>query len=249
MRIVSVSDIHLGRRSSRVRKVSSLVPLFRGADLAVINGDGVDFGWTPLEEALRWREELLAALQGVAGRVVWVRGNHDLPLDGPILHREGDLVFTHGHALFDVPPGARTYLEAFDGVYEGHFRRHSTHRHGGPISNLADCIAAHIIPLALASRWEIGDPRTIDLSLLLDAAGPGVGAVVMGHLHITGILPRGEEMLYVTGAWTGRAPATAFVRDGGHSALHRIVLSPDGFALGEVIPAPSPHAPPVLTSW
>ncbi len=244
MRIVAISDIHLGRKSSRARKVRSLQPLFEGADLAIINGDGVDFGWMPSEDAFRWQRELVDSLREVCPRVIWVRGNHDLPVEGPIFHREGDLVFTHGHALFDVPRGTRTFEEAFEAVYDVHFRRHSTHHLGGTVANFADRLAGRIVPLKIASRWHIGDPGSVDLSLLLRAAGEEVRTVVIGHLHITGILPRENRTVYITGAWTGRAPTTAFVHDGGESALLRVVPDGDRFRLGERIPSP----PPILAS-
>lgn len=247
MRIVAVSDIHLGRSSSRAQEARALRPLFDGADLAVINGDGVDFGWMPHGEALRWHEELVSCLREVAGEVVWVRGNHDLHVNGPIFHREVDLVFTHGHALFDVPPDADSYEEAFEATYEEHLQRHSTHRHGS-LSKLADRIVQRVVPVGLASRMEIGRPEDANLSLLLEAAGEAVRTVVIGHLHVTGIVPRPDLVLYVTGGWTGRAPTSAFVQDNGGTSLHRVVPFGSEFVLGEEIPAPMGAIPSVRMS-
>ena len=232
MRIVAISDIHLGRKSTKAREAEWLVPLFEGADLAVINGDGVDFGWMARDEAFELRDRLLAALKPVAGRVLWVRGNHDLPVEGPILHREEDVVFTHGHALFKVPKGMPTYQAAFDAVYDSHLKRHSTHRHGGPIANLAERLAMQVIPLPLASRLAIGDPRAVDLDLLLEAAGEEVRDVVIGHLHITGSFQRDGFILHVTGAWTGNAQPSAFVLDGEFRGLRAVHRGPRGFELG-----------------
>lgn len=104
------------------------------------------------------------------------------------------------------------------------------------------------MPLRLASRWEIGNPESMDLSLLKAAAGEGIRTVVMGHLHITGILPREDAMLYVTGAWTGRAPTTAFVYEDGAAGLHRVVHRGGSLELGEVIPPPVRGGSPILAA-
>ena len=243
MRIVAISDLHLGRRSSHLRDVEAVRPLFEGADVAIINGDGVDFGWVPRDEAFRWHERLLTCLQRLVGKVVWVRGNHDLVVDGPMLHREGDVVFTHGHALFGVPPGTATFEEACQRVGEHHLRRHSTFRHGNRLVQLAESLAHRAVPLQLASRLWIGDPGRVDLSLLLAAAGPGVKEVCLGHLHVTRRVTRPEADVFVTGAWTGRAPTSAFVHEDGVSELRRVVRSSDGFHLG---PAIGPVARPLV---
>jgi predicted phosphodiesterase len=236
MRIVALSDLHLGRRSSRLQDVESLRFLFQGTDVAIINGDGVDFGWASRDRAFRLRDDLVRYLRRIVGEVIWIRGNHDLHVDGPIFTRVDDIVFTHGHALFDVPRAARTFQEAFEASYPHHVRRHSTHRHGGPLANMAERIVQETVPLALASRLLVGSPSEVDLSLLMEAAGEGVREVCIGHLHVSHLLPREDVKLFVTGAWTGKAPSTVFVHEDGRSSLRQVVASGDGLHLGPVVP-------------
>ena len=248
MRILAISDLHLGRRSSHIRDVDMMRPLFQGVDVAIVNGDGVDFGWIPRDDALRWHERFVKALQRMVGKVVWIRGNHDLVLDGPMMHREGDVVFTHGHALFGVPPSSRTFEEAFDAVADHHMARHSTFRHSSPLVQLAERVVQKTLPLQLASRFVIGDPRHVDLSLLLEAAGEGVREVCIGHLHVSRAVPRPDANLFVTGAWTGQAPTSAFVHEDGRSSLRRVVATSRGFELGPVLDSPPRLEVPVLAS-
>ncbi len=104
------SDIHYGDRSSRVRSLASLAPLFDGADTVVLNGDTVDTRNGPhpqRTEALR--QEALAFFSRNAPNTVLITGNHDPDLSGLHLQSLGnDRVFvTHGDVLFDsiVPWG------------------------------------------------------------------------------------------------------------------------------------------------
>ncbi len=109
------SDIHYGDRSSQVRSISQLAPLFDGAETVVLNGDTVDTRIGPYpRRTAELREEAMAFLTRAAPEVVLMTGNHDPDLSG--LHTQmlagGRIFVTHGDVLFDniVPWGRDTAL-------------------------------------------------------------------------------------------------------------------------------------------
>ena len=104
------SDIHYGDRSSWVRSISQLTPLFEGADTVVLNGDTLDTRSGPFpRRTAELREEATAFFSRAAPQVMLMTGNHDPDLSN--LHAQmlagGRVLVTHGDVLFDsiVPWG------------------------------------------------------------------------------------------------------------------------------------------------
>lgn len=105
-----LSDVHYGERSSRVRSLDQLRPLFDGASRLLFNGDTFDtrFGPDPGLTA-RTRAEVQAFFSSLGTPVTFVTGNHDPDLSTQ--HSAdlagGQVFVTHGDILFDsiVPWG------------------------------------------------------------------------------------------------------------------------------------------------
>ena len=103
-----LSDLHYGDHTSRVRSLAALLPLFRGADRIVFNGDSLE---TRLPSSSpRLRRDFLEFICQEVPRGVLLTGNHDADIS-EVHHLEllGGLVFvTHGEILFeDLVPWSR----------------------------------------------------------------------------------------------------------------------------------------------
>jgi predicted phosphodiesterase len=104
------SDIHYGDRSSRVRSLAQLAPLFEGAGTVVLNGDSLDTRQGPYpDRTAEIRAEATAFFGRANARIVLMTGNHDPDLSP--LHVQtlagGQVMVTHGDVLFEniVPWG------------------------------------------------------------------------------------------------------------------------------------------------
>jgi predicted phosphodiesterase len=104
------SDIHFGDRSSRVRQLEQLRPLFDDIDRVVLNGDTLDTRPSPRpEHTLECRRAVDAFVRSSPAPVTLLTGNHDpdittkhmLELAG------GQVLVLHGDILFEeiVPWG------------------------------------------------------------------------------------------------------------------------------------------------
>ncbi|HWA11317.1 MAG TPA: metallophosphoesterase [Opitutaceae bacterium] len=99
------SDIHYGDRSSRVRSITQLSPLFRGVGTVVLNGDTLDTRHGPYpERTAALREEATGFFASAGPKVVLMTGNHDPDLSD--LHAQtlgaGKVFVTHGDVLFET---------------------------------------------------------------------------------------------------------------------------------------------------
>lgn len=99
-----VSDVHYADRSSRVRSLRELGPLFEGASSLVFNGDTVDTrphrsGHKPAD----LRAEVLETLGSFGTPAVFLTGNHDPDISGDhaLELAGGRILVTHGDVLFD----------------------------------------------------------------------------------------------------------------------------------------------------
>lgn len=104
------SDIHYGDRSSQVRSLTQLAPLFDGADQVVLNGDSLDTRVGPYpDRTAEIRAEATGFFAQAGPRIVLMTGNHDPDLSP--LHAQtlvgGQVLVTHGDVLFEniVPWG------------------------------------------------------------------------------------------------------------------------------------------------
>jgi predicted phosphodiesterase len=99
-----VSDVHYADRSSRVRSLEQLRPLFEGATSLVFNGDTLDT--RPSKQAAltaKARREVLDFMGSAGIPVTLLTGNHDPDLSGlhSVEFAQGQVLVTHGDVLFD----------------------------------------------------------------------------------------------------------------------------------------------------
>jgi len=100
-----LSDIHYGERSSRVRSLDQLRPLFNGATSLLFNGDTLDTRPGPKPEVTaRIRGEVRAFFSTLGVPVMFLTGNHDPDLSPHHLAdlAGGQVFVTHGDILFDT---------------------------------------------------------------------------------------------------------------------------------------------------
>jgi predicted phosphodiesterase len=117
-----LSDLHLGHKVSRIRRVSALRPLIAGAGTVVFNGDT----WQELAPPFRERsadmlEELQTLCTEEGAKVIFLSGNHDPGWPGPgwIELAGGRIIVTHGDALlFAGSPWKREILGARERIVE-----------------------------------------------------------------------------------------------------------------------------------
>lgn len=248
-RTLVLADIHAGRAGSRVGNPARLAPLFEGFDRIIFNGDCVEYCWQERERAIALTAELDACARDAAEEVVWIRGNHDLPIAGANTLVERGVLYTHGHGFaWDLRRREQEALPAealFDRIAARYERVHCRRMRLPWLWNrlvlCATFLPAPRIGYARARATDIWGRigRFIDLY----ADGP-VRAVVTGHYHFAGVfrLPRREPevRVYYTGAWMRNAePHVAVVTDPDDDAdvevrLHRVRRHRGGWTLGAV---------------
>jgi len=100
-----LSDVHYGERSSRVRSLDQLRPLFDGATSLLFNGDTFDTRPGPNPEVTaRIRGEVRDFFPTLGLPVTFLTGNHDPDLSPRHLAdlAGGKVFVTHGDILFDT---------------------------------------------------------------------------------------------------------------------------------------------------
>jgi predicted phosphodiesterase len=99
-----LSDVHYADRSSRIRSLEQLRPLFEGATAMVFNGDTLDTRPSdhPAQTA-RARKEVMDFLGSTGIPCTLLTGNHDPDLsdDHSLEFARGQVLVTHGDVLFD----------------------------------------------------------------------------------------------------------------------------------------------------
>lgn len=107
------SDLHYGDPNSRLKKASSLAPLFEGADEIIFNGDTVDT-LLPSLHARDYLDELRAVFTSSGAHVTLLSGNHDPDISDLAEQSlaDGRVWITHGDVFFDdIAPWSRCRAE------------------------------------------------------------------------------------------------------------------------------------------
>jgi predicted phosphodiesterase len=115
------SDLHLGDRGCRVRRLEQLAPLFDGADALVLNGDSLDTRPGPVHlsatalaaanaDTAAQRAGFLDFLAHHSPPTTLLTGNHDPDISAQhtLDLADGQIFVTHGDILFDdIVPWSR----------------------------------------------------------------------------------------------------------------------------------------------
>ncbi len=226
-----LSDLHLGHKLSRVRKVSALRPLIEGVDVVVFNGDTwqeLARGFRPLAE--RQLDELRELCAEAGAEPVFLSGNHDPGWrgDGWLALAGGRIVVTHGDALLPGgSPWKREIMsnpERVEALWRAHPRAAVD---AGERIRLAREIASELRTVEhavgrsfLLRAWDAAVPpgralRMIDAWLRQGSEGarfceryfPDAEFLVIGHFHRAGCWRRSGRVVINTGAFVspGRA--------------------------------------------
>ncbi len=226
-----ISDLHLGHRVSRVKRVGTLRPLLAGAGTVVFNGDT----WQELAPGFAERSAAMVGdLKSICAELgceaVFLAGNHDpgWPGKGWVTLAGGKILITHGDALlFDGAPWKRELLTQ-QGRVRGMWAAHPrADRDAGERLRLAREIARNF-PTRRHSRGRAIWQRACDaifppqralkiLEAWITQASAGAGfcdryfpeteILVIGHFHFAGCWRVGGRRVINTGAFVSPGPA------------------------------------------
>ncbi|HWL14611.1 MAG TPA: metallophosphoesterase [Opitutus sp.] len=256
------SDLHYCDRASRVTTLSSLAPLFDGADEVVFNGDTLDTrpnhnGLRPQEVAQKVRDFLARH----APPTTLVTGNHDPDVSAHhhLEFSQGEMLVTHGDALFeDLVPWGRDAALARRLVAQELARLSPPER-----AQLPTCLGAYRRAAAAIPQRHQSERRRLRyiVSYVLDTLWPPTRVwrviqawrqtpvradtfvrqfrpqarfLVMGHTHRLGFVrtPSGLIVLNTGAFCPPGGPGLVEIRDG-RLALRRIESRGDEYRVGE----------------
>jgi len=236
LRTVALSDLHIGRKSSRIHVPEDLEPLVTGFDRVMLLGDILDH-WYLTHRQIEDLEARVrhACHRAGARQVVWFRGNHDASTkDGAEYALLHGVLYLHGHALYHQLKGRGPLDERIRHLNE---RKFGDRRIGSRLNHRGwDLIgkAYERIPQALARPlvWHWGTKHRVRrLAGEARAAGDeDVRVVVFGHSHCPGLKRAGELAVFNLGGWMKNTRACGFIKEGhacklvsienGHGAPH-----------------------------
>lgn len=239
MRTLVLSDIHAGSPGSRIQDPETLAPLFAGSDRIIYNGDCAEYCWIDTNRSPdAWVEALTEIATRDGRQVVWIRGNHDLPLDGCDYLTEEGILITHGHGFSGwhlrrngaeaVP--IDVHFKRLNEIYERGLCRRRRFKRTWRVCNAI----VRMVPAEWGGRvrLKLGLRRRIARFIELYTNG-SIQAVVMGHNHCSEIctLPGGLR-LYQTGAWYTNGRPSVLVVEGRSLGLHWVERAGSGYVLG-----------------
>lgn len=254
-----LSDLHLGHKVSRIRRVADLRPLVAGAATVVFNGDTWEELAAPLrEKSADMLEELRALCAEEGAEPVFLAGNHDPGWPGPgwVELAGGKIIVTHGDAMLRASsPWKREILTGMGRV------REIWDAHPAAETDVRErLMVAREIAIALPSlthpggrslvrrAWDAVTPparalRIIEAWLTQRSTAeafvaryfPGAVFFVNGHFHRPGCWRKNGRVLINTGSFV--SPCRAHWLEWGNDRLTRGVIDESGtpFRLGRVL--------------
>ncbi|MBI3832302.1 MAG: metallophosphoesterase family protein [Planctomycetes bacterium] len=220
LRTVAFSDLHLGRKNSRLHTPEELAPLAQGFDRVLLLGDILDH-WYLTPHQIKDLEARVRNVCHKAGarQVVWIRGNHDAATEGgeeyALLH---GVLYLHGHALYHKLKGNGPLAERIRDLNDrkfGHRRISSRlNKRGWALFD----VAYRNIPQALCRPlvWHWGTRHKVR-KLAGEVAENGdasVRALVFGHSHCPAVKRVGDLTVFNLGGWMKNTRACGFIKEG-----------------------------------
>ena len=252
-RTLILSDIHFGNRSSNVRSVDQLRPLWQGFDSLILNGDTSEIHSSASRERSRdYIEKIRSDSSADNVQLTFVCGNHDPTISETEhlwFHDEKTLVF-HGHApIRGLAPWSwrcKYIIKAIEGCLE---------KSGdGFDEQLAATREASI--LAATGGFNHHRPSTPNMLLLGFPAAfqvlrcwwnyptlvanwvrryaPSAQHIIVGHTHHAGIWNRDDITILNTGCFGFPSHPRAVVIDGNSISVHRVIKRDGIYELGRV---------------
>jgi len=213
-----LSDLHLGHSATRIGEVAQLAPLFEGCDKIVFAGDI----WQGRKTGHEHAEKMCAELQeSVAGRGLFLRGNHDphTPAGIAWLSQKKVLV-THGDAVFrDATPWSREMPSHRDEV-----RKIVARFSDASAQSCSDRAREIALTLTPVPFWRLPVPLNFFASALwppsrpyemirvwrgmgeechrfLRRVAPDTAVLICGHFHRAGVWEKGGRLVVNTGSY------------------------------------------------
>jgi predicted phosphodiesterase len=226
MRTLALSDLHLGRSSSRILHPESLVALVAGFDRVLLLGDVVDEWYVTRAQAhdlaARVRE---ACRKAGARQTIWCRGNHDAHRPGGEEYALFDgVLYLHGHAVYNKLNGTGTVKDRIRALNADKFGpERNGSRHGKRSWKLIEHAYErfpHVLLFPLLWRRSIKQ-RMVALAEEVRREGP-VHAMVLGHSHSPGMRHFRGLHVFNLGGWMRNTRPCAFVFENGFGRLIRI---------------------------
>lgn len=237
LRTLVLSDMHLGRASTRAQAPEILAPLLEGFDRVLLLGDIIDHWYTPdpQAKALEQRIRVMCKSAGVK-ELIYFRGNHDACLGGEEFALLDGVLYLHGHALYHRLHGngsAKSRIQALNHRKFGQGRAGSRSRH---IWRVIDHVYGSI-PMAMLNPIAWPWPVVRRIRGLVDEIAPngGVRGVVLGHTHRPGVRRLGDVTLFNLGGWLKNTRAYAFIREGDRARLVHVENHTRKLCFGEVL--------------
>jgi predicted phosphodiesterase len=238
LRTLVLSDLHLGRATTRAHAPEIIAPLLEGFDRVLLLGDIIDQWYTPDQQAkaLEQRIRVMCKSAGVK-ELIYFRGNHDACLGGEEFALLDGILYLHGHALYHRLRGngsAKSRIQALNRRKFGERRAGS--RSGRHIWNVIDHVYGSI-PMAMLNPIAWPWPVVWRIRSLVDEIAPdgGVRGVVLGHTHRPGVRRLGDVTLFNLGGWLKNTRAFAFIREGDRTKLVHVENHTRKLCFGEVL--------------
>ncbi|MDP7005160.1 MAG: metallophosphoesterase family protein [Phycisphaerales bacterium] len=252
-RTLILSDIHFGKRSSTVKSVDQLRPLWQGFDALVLNGDTSELHSKYQSDAsIKAIDDVIAATDEDDVHLTLLCGNHDPTISDREhlwFHNKATLVF-HGHT-------------PINGVAPWSWRcKHIAEHNNKYIQSNGDGFKEQLIAtrnasiMAATGRFKQHRPSPLHMMMLgLPAAysvlkcwwnyptivaqwtkqyAPSASFVITGHIHHAGIWKRDGITVINTGCFGFPSHPRAVVIDNDVMKISRIKNSKNNYELGRV---------------
>jgi predicted phosphodiesterase len=226
MRSLALSDLHLGRTSSRLRRPEALLPILHGFDRILLLGDVIDDWYVThaQEQELSGRLREVCRKAG-ARQVVWFRGNHDANRpDGEEYALLDGVLYLHGHAVYNPLNGHGTLKERIRALNADRFgperKASRLNKRTWEFVEYAYKRFPHVLLVPILWRSSV-QRRMKALAEELRHEGP-VHAMVLGHSHSPGARHLKGLHVFNLGGWMSNTRPYGFIFENGWGRLTRI---------------------------
>jgi predicted phosphodiesterase len=248
-----LSDIHFNHRSSSVRCVEQLRPLWKGFDAVILNGDTSELHCSGLKEQSKLAVEKIKQLTNEDGvKLSLICGNHDpaiSELQHLWFHNNQTLVF-HGHAPIKglapwswrykyIVKSINDYIEkSGDGFLEqlAAARQASITAATGGFNNYRPNLF-HMLMLSAPASFQVLRcwwKYPSDVATWVSSYAPSAKFVITGHTHHAGVWQQSGLTILNTGCYGFPSHPRAVVLDGNTITMQKVHKRNKCYALGGV---------------
>ncbi len=252
-RTLILSDIHFCKRSSTVKNVEQLRPLWKGYDALVLNGDTSELHCAKHSEKARIATEKLAQLTNEDGvELTLICGNHD-PTISQVEHAwfcDKKVLVFHGHApIYGGAPWswrythfANTFNKQIEATGDGFTEQLLAVREAS-IQSATGAFNEHrpskrkMVSFAIPAIFKIllcwkRYPTLV--SDWADTFAPTATIIITGHTHHAGIWHRDNKIIINTGCFGFPSHPRAVEITDEKITVHKVIKKKDAYALGRV---------------